>query len=84
MSSKGKPVSIDTNLQALDEVDKRAKSKTQIAKEFGVPCITLSIPLKNKDALRNAHGNCVRSRKHLRAPNHSDVKATLFMWFKYT
>ena len=32
MASKHKPVSIDTTFQALDEVDKKVKSKTQIAK----------------------------------------------------
>ena len=57
MASKRKPVSIDTKLQALDEVVRKAKSKTQIAKEYGVPCSTLSTWLKNKDALRKAHGN---------------------------
>ena len=58
MASKRKPVSIDTKLQALDEVDKKVKSKTQIAKEYGVPCSTLSTWLKNKDALRKAHRTC--------------------------
>ena len=48
MASKRKPVSIDTKLQALDEVDKKVKSKTQIAKEYGVPCSTLSTWLKNR------------------------------------
>ena len=33
------------------------KAKTQIAKEYGVPCSTLSMWLKNKDALRKAHRN---------------------------
>ena len=35
MATKHKPVSIDTKLQAFD-------SKTQISKECGVPCSTLS------------------------------------------
>ena len=35
MASKRKPVSIDTELRALDEVDKKVKSKTQITKEYG-------------------------------------------------
>ena len=38
MASKRKPVSIDTKVQALDEV----------AKEYGVPCNTLLTWLKNK------------------------------------
>ena len=32
MASKRKPVSIDTKLQGLDEVDKKVKAKTEIAK----------------------------------------------------
>ena len=31
MASKRKPVYIDTKLQALDEVDKNVKSRTEIA-----------------------------------------------------
>ena len=48
MTSKHKPVSLDTKLQVLDEVDKKVKAKTQIAKEYSVPYITLSTLLKNK------------------------------------
>ena len=42
MTSKHKPVSLDIMLQALYEVDKKVKAKTPIAKEYGVPCSTLS------------------------------------------
>ena len=82
MASKRKPVSIDTKLQALDEVDKKVKSKTQIAKEYGVPSSTLSTWLKNKDALRKAHGNFAPARKRIRTAKHSDVESALLMWFK--
>jgi len=34
MAIKCKPVSIDTKLPALDEVDKKVISKIQIAKEY--------------------------------------------------
>jgi transposase-like protein len=40
MARKRKPVSNEIKLQALDEVDKKVKSKTQIAKEYGVPFST--------------------------------------------
>ena len=65
MASKCKPVSIDTKLQTLDEVDKKVKSKTGIAKEYGVPCTgsTLLMWLKNKDALRKTDGNCTPGNK---------------------
>ena len=43
-------------LQVLDEVDKNVKAKTQIPKEYGVPCSTLSTWLNNKDSLRRTHG----------------------------
>ena len=57
MDSKRKPVSLDTKLQVLDEVDKKVEDKTQITKDYGVPCSTLSTWRKNKDALRKYHGN---------------------------
>jgi len=57
MASKHKPVYLIIKLQALDEVDKKVKVKTQIAKVKGVLCSTLSTWLKNKDALRKAHRN---------------------------
>jgi len=53
------------------------KAKTQIAKEYGVPCSTLSTSLKNKDALRKAHRNIAPAQKHLRKAKHSDVEAAL-------
>jgi len=59
-------------LQALDEVVRKAKSKTQIAKEYGIPCKTLSTWLKKKDVVRKSHGNCVPAEKH------SYVEAALF------
>jgi len=57
MPSRHKPVTIDTKLQVPDEFDQKVKAKTQIAKEYGVPCSTLSTWLKNKDALIKTHGN---------------------------
>ena len=68
MVSKCKPVSIDTELQVLDEVDKKMKAKTQTAKEYGIPCSTLSTWLKNKDALRKNHGNlCAKLSTYLQS-----------------
>ena len=64
MASKRKPVSPDTNFEALVKVDKNVKGKTQIVKEYGVPCSTRSTWLKNKDALRKAHGKRLRKAKH--------------------
>ena len=48
MTRKHKPVAIVRNLQALAEVDKKVKSKRQIAKEHGVPRSTLSTWLKTR------------------------------------
>ena len=45
MSSKRKLVSIDIKLQALDEVNKKVKSKTQIAKENGISKTGLFSPI---------------------------------------
>ena len=79
MASKRKPGSADTKFQALDEVNKKVKSKTQIAKEYGVPCSTLSTWLKNKEALRQAHGNFAPARKCIRTAKRSDIQAALLM-----
>ena len=57
MASRRKPVSLDTKLQVIDQVDKKVKATTQIDKEYGVPYSTLSKWLKNKDSLRKTHGN---------------------------
>jgi len=62
MASKRKPVFLDTKLQVLDEVNKKVKFTTQNAKEYGIPCSILSMWLKNKDALRIAHGNLCANR----------------------
>ena len=42
MASKRKPVSLDSKLQILEEVDKNVKAKTQITEEYTVPSSTLS------------------------------------------
>ena len=52
MATKRKPISGYIKLQALDEVDRKVKSKSQNVKQYGVLCSTLSTWLKNKEALR--------------------------------
>jgi len=54
--------------------------KTQIAKEYGVLCSTLSTYLKNKNALRKANGKFAPDRKGIRTAKHSGVEATLVIW----
>ena len=49
MATKRKNVSIETKIEALQEVNKGVKSKTTIAKEYGVPVSTLSTWIQTKD-----------------------------------
>ena len=44
---------IDTKYEAVMAVERGEKSKSQIAKEFGVPANTLSTWLKNKESILN-------------------------------
>lgn len=80
--AKRKHASIDTKLQAIEEVERSEKSKTEIAKSFGIPCSTLSTWLKNKDSLRQAQDSFAPARKRMRTAKHSDVESALLLWFR--
>ena len=45
---------IETRLAAVEVAEKQQKTKSEIAKSYGVPCSTLSTWLKNKDILKSA------------------------------
>lgn len=53
MSIKRKYIAktISEKLDILYEVDKKIKTKTEIAKDFGIPLSTLSTYLKNRKAI---------------------------------
>ena len=81
MASKRKNVSIETKIQALQELTSGVKSKSQVAKEYGVPPSTLSTWIKNKDTILQTDTGAPR-RKRVRTSKHSDVESALILWFK--
>lgn len=67
----------------IREVEKGLKSKSEIAKEFGIPPNTLSTYLKNKDKILNSvtkPGD--KDRKRARGPENPDVDECVLKWFK--
>lgn len=85
MSIKRKYIAktISEKLDILYEVDKKVKTKTEIAKDFGIPLSTLSTYLKNRKAieLQAVEGNKINERKRIRTAKHVDVERELFDWF---
>lgn len=73
-------VSVDMKLQALDEVDKKIKSKTEIAQGYGVPASTLSTWIKNSKSLRQSEGITNATCKLRRTAKHTDLDAALVLW----
>ncbi|KAK2166938.1 hypothetical protein LSH36_33g04033 [Paralvinella palmiformis] len=75
-------VSVATKLKALDEVDRRVKSKTEIAKRYGVPASTLSTWIKNSQSLRRSQGLINLSCKRRRMGKFANLDAALAVWCK--
>ena len=81
MTTKHNNVSIETKIEALQEVNKAVKSKAMIAKGYDVPASTLSTWIKNKDSILKTE-TCASTRKRIRTAKHTDVETALLMWFK--
>ncbi|VVC37215.1 DNA binding HTH domain, Psq-type,Homeobox domain-like [Cinara cedri] len=56
---------------AIREVENRLKTKSLIAKEFGIPLNTLSTCLKNKETIL----------KRSREPENPEVDECIYKWF---
>lgn len=50
-SKKMKAISLDTKVEIINEVEKGLKTKSDIAKEYGLASSTFSTILKNKDVI---------------------------------
>ena len=74
--------SIEDKYNALCAVEKGVKSKSVIAKEYGVPSNTLSTWLKNAEKIKKAYeSECFgASRKKMRLAKHEDVEKALYQW----
>jgi hypothetical protein len=67
----------------LQEVDKKERSKTEIAQAYGILIFTLSTYLKNRDSIENQalQGAEVSKRMRICGAKHSDLEDELFEWF---
>jgi hypothetical protein len=65
------------------EVNKKERSKTEIAQAYGIPLSTLSTHLKNRDSVENQalQGAVVSKRMRIHGAKHSDLEDELFEWF---
>lgn len=71
-----------TKYQAVMEVEKGSKSKTDIAKQFGIPTNTLSTWLKSADRIKSSYAEGGPVRKRLRMSQYPDLEDAMLMWFK--
>lgn len=74
--------SIDSKYEAIMAVEKGEKSKSQIARDFGVPANTLSTWLKNKENIIEAYQQFNPKRKNTRTGSFHEVEAATLKWFK--
>ena len=74
-------LTLGVKIQALDEVEKRVKSKAAIAREYRVPCSTLSTWIKNSASLRLSGGRINPATKRRRNAKHVDVESALVRWY---
>lgn len=70
-------------MAAIREVENRSKTKSLIAKEFGIPVNTLSTYLENKEnILSKLSTSSKKIRKRAREPENPDVVECIYKWFK--
>lgn len=70
-------------MAAIREVENRSKTKSLIAKEFGIPVNTLSTYLENKEnILSKLATSSKKIRKRAREPENHDVVECIYKWFK--
>ncbi|VVC38403.1 Hypothetical protein CINCED_3A007896 [Cinara cedri] len=80
-----KTLTYEEKAAAIQEVENGLKTKSLIAKEFGIPLNTLSTYLKNKETiLCNLATSYKRGRKRVREPENPDVDECVYKWFKQT
>lgn len=78
-----KTLTYEEKAAAIREVEKGLKTKSSIAKEFGIPLNTLSTYLKNRDTILSKLATCGgKSRKRARRPENPDVDERVLKWFK--
>ncbi|XP_033739299.1 tigger transposable element-derived protein 6-like [Pecten maximus] len=76
---------IETKYQAILAVERGDRSKSDIAREFGIPSNTWSTWLKSKEKIVTIYSNNGLSpaRKRMRTAKFDDIDAALLKWFTY-
>ncbi|XP_072141606.1 tigger transposable element-derived protein 4-like [Dermacentor andersoni] len=78
-----KSLTLEKKVSLIKEVDKAGRSKTSIAKEFGIPLSTLLTVLKNRQKVFDGFEQSFSSeRKRIRASKFPDVEAALMLWLR--
>ena len=80
---KRKQLTIDQKCEIIQAVEKKTKSKTEIAKNCGINPSTLTEILKRKDLIITVSqsGDFSPIRKQIRLGVHEDVENALCKWF---
>lgn len=80
---KCKSLTLERKVALIKEVEKGGRTKTSIAKEFGIPLSTLSTVLKNKEKVQDGFEQAFSSkRKRCRDSKFPDVEAALLLWLQ--
>ncbi|XP_060065142.1 tigger transposable element-derived protein 6-like [Ylistrum balloti] len=76
---------VETKYRAILAVEKGDRSKSDIAREFGIPANTLSTWLKAKEKIMTAYSNdgISPSRKKVRTAKYEDTETALLKWFTH-
>lgn len=82
MAAKRKHATMNTKMQAILEVEKNVKSKSEIARDFGIPLSTLSTWLRKKEAIMGSGDKFAPACKRMRTSKHDELEAALLLWFK--
>lgn len=85
MKRKQTSIDLSLKLKIIEEVEKGVKSKTNIAKDFGIPKSTLSTILSNKEKLFQAIAagsvTPTQKTKRIRLAKHENLESQLLTWF---
>ena len=87
MAKRGpyKSLTLDEKVKVIQDVERGAKRKCDIAKEYGILPNTLSSFLKNKNTLmENWNKKNGKSRKRVRTADYPAVDDCVLKWFKQT
>jgi transposase-like protein len=80
-----KTLTYEEKAAVIWEVVNGFKTKSLVAKEFGIPPNTLSTYLKNKETILNKLAtSSVKGRKRARELENPDVDECIYKWFNQT